>query len=418
MYGAMSKVFALACCTTLTGWSLPSQAALPEEPRIFEAACENEKSAIKLQLTTQMLWKASRVDLGDETRTDTDLFFRRIRPVLRGHTQDNQLAFLLQTNLVPGSLELLDAYADFRFMPHAQTRIGQMKIPFTRWRMNSFKSRPSTDWSYPTRYFGAERQRGVLLHNGQDNPPVFEYEFGIFDGTNARASNGVGMALVYGAERPNPSDLTAWNGNNRPMHTEMVGHVAYNAERIDVRKPSDFRGGPLRWSVGMSAAWDLDPVAFQDMRLRLAPELDLKFYGFALHAVGYAGFFDPAFKKAISTLGLLGTMVQTSYAFAQYFEVAFGYAFVNITQTLRKDARSLQHFLLSDYSTAVSLDASNLKGTQVGKEKAKHELTIGFNVYAWSNALKYQIEGAWLVDEFLRENRHHVALCMQLQLAF
>ena len=58
-----------------------------------------------------------------------------------------------------------------------------------------------------TRYFGAERQIGLVMHNGYEKHGAFEYEVGVFTGVNARKSHATGLASIFGEELANPSDL-------------------------------------------------------------------------------------------------------------------------------------------------------------------------------------------------------------------
>jgi hypothetical protein len=79
-----------------------------------------------------------------------------------------------------------------------QLRIGQCKVPFTRFRIQSFQRLTFADWPIVTKFFGGERQIGVTLHNGYEDPPVRAYVVGLLSGVNARASHGIGIATVYG----------------------------------------------------------------------------------------------------------------------------------------------------------------------------------------------------------------------------
>ena len=68
------------------------------------------------------------------------------------------LKFKLHLSTAPPSLELMDYYLNYRAKKeHLQFRFGQYKVPFTRYRIQSFQRLTFVDWSIVTRYFRAER---------------------------------------------------------------------------------------------------------------------------------------------------------------------------------------------------------------------------------------------------------------------
>jgi len=405
----------IALASAVALWVLPAMAAEP--PAVPELVLESASgnSSIEFHLAVQMQWLGLRRDTGTNAVGEFGLYFRRLRPVIGGHLLGEELTYRLHLSTLPGSLELMDLWADYRFHPQARVRVGQMKVPFTRWRLNSYLTRPSIGWSYGSRYFGAERQLGAMIHNNTRGPAGLEYQVGVFDGVNARGVHGVGTALVYKEPRPNSSDLTDpdWR---RDLHAEGVAHVAYNAGGIDVSRPTDFAGGPLRWSVGLSGAWDIDPTAKQDMRLRIAPEAAVAINHFTATGVFYLGFFDPVASSGTHQLGLVGGLVQTSYLLTEHFELALKFSTVRILRRLRRDARDAANEVLA----AVGAHADNLEiqYADVGDLRAENELDITFNVYALAGVLKLQVEGAWFLHERLADNRYDYALRVQAQLAF
>ena len=169
----------------------------------------------------------------------------------------------------------MDFYFNYQIGRHLQLRYGQYKVPFTHYRIRSFQRLTFVDWAITTRYFGAERQMGIALHNGYERPSECAYAFGIFTGVNARASHNTALARLYDQELPNRSDLSN-PGPKAEFHPELFLHLSLNANGIRVRSDTDKeRCGP-RYSIGLSAAWDLDPVTGRDYVLRLAPELLIK----------------------------------------------------------------------------------------------------------------------------------------------
>jgi len=374
----------------------PALAAPPSPPRF---ALRDGDSSLQFNLAAQLRWQTAWVDPGDdrERTADSRALFRRIRPTVKGSLLSKETTWLLHLSTAPGSLELMDLWVDRRWAEQLSSRVGVMKVPFTRHRLNSFKDRVVTDWSFPTRYFGAERQVGVLLHNGIGRPPELEWELGLFGGRNSRASNAVGLPKLYGAPVANPSSLFDPAGEE-DLHPELAVHLAWNARGINVRRPSDLEGGPPRWSLGLSAAWDSAPVARQDLRLRVAPEAELKVGGVGLGAVGWLGLVDGAAAAGTYEPGLLGWLVRVSKVWDARWELSLRYAEVRVLEALRDDVRA-------DVPSA----------TPVGAER---EVLAGCNVWLAGTSLKAQVDAGFVGRDDDDDDRLDLRVRAQLQAAF
>jgi hypothetical protein len=379
--------------------------ALVETPA-FSTTSEDGGSWMSFHLAVQLRWRYGLLEEGpgDERVTDNQVLFRRIRPVIKGKLFDSELSYLLHLNLVPGYLELMDLWLDYRLAESLSVRVGQAKIPFTRYRLCSFKDRPVIEWSYPTRWFGAERQMGITLHNGIGRPPEYEYQLGFYTGANIRAANGIGMSKIFGEKFESPSSLVDPSPFEN-MHSEIVAHLAYNSEGIDLRRPSDLEGGPPRFSVGISGAWDLRPSERQDMRLRIAPEAEFRAYGFAVGGVMYLGFWDEVTGQDTYGLGLLGGVLQASYVFLEKYEIGARYTLIHIMEDLRADARSWAEQQIE-------------QDREIGGLIREHEVNLGFNLYLHGTTFKWQVDAGILVHQRIDGDRTDFQLRTQLQLAF
>ncbi|MBI5491169.1 MAG: hypothetical protein HY905_27805 [Deltaproteobacteria bacterium] len=389
-----------------------------ERPRL-QVATEDGQSSFRLRLAAQFRWDGTSVDKGDEADRDWQdkIYFRRLRLVFEGSAITEDLTYRLHLNLVPGLLELDDMWINYKFHDQARLLFGQNKIPFTRYRIDSFLDLPLTEWGYETPYFGAERQIGLTLHNGMDRPPEFEYEFGIYTGVNARASNGIGMSKVFAETPPNPSLLT----NPAPpssFHPELVAHLAYNYGGIDVRKPSDLEGGPFRFSVGVSAAWDAQPDPRLDFAMRLAPEVLIKVGGFHALGVFYLGFWEQSTGDEAMALGMFGGVAQMSYVFLDMYEVSLRYSTVSILDDLRSDARAWADQRIAAETDPDEQAALVKQYKDTGLLMAEHEILVGFNVYLLGTTLKLQIDGGVRIHERTDEDRQDGLVRTQIQLAF
>ncbi|MBI4702159.1 MAG: hypothetical protein HY744_13595 [Deltaproteobacteria bacterium] len=384
----------------LAGLCVAGPARATPEPPALTVTTKDESTSMTLGLTAQLRVELDHVDKGPgkEAEEDVLVHFRRIRPLVKGSVLTKDLTYQLQVNLVPGAIELIDLYAGYQFHPQAQLLVGQAKVPFTRYRLNSYKDLPLAEWSNETRFFGAERQLGLMLHNGFDKPGKIEYELGLYTGVNQRASDAAGLAQAFGEKLPNPSALVNPAPPPDTIHPELVAHFGYNHGGINVRRPSDLEGGPPRFMVGATAAWDARPTARQDMSLRIAPEALLKAYGFALNGVFYLGFWEKEDHELGSMAqGFTGLVAQASQVLFERFEVAFRYTLVHLTEELRDQAKA---YAAEQMAAAKGSEAEAEVKEQyksVGKVSDEHDLTVGLNVYLLGTALKWQTDASALL---------------------
>lgn len=351
---------------------------------------------------------------------------RRVRLTLQGDFPQDRLAFKLHLSLGPGSLELMDMQFEYRWSKSIRIRAGQYKIPFTRYRIQSFQRLTFVDWAIVSKYFGAERQMGLTIHNGYEKPPTWAYEFGIFSGQNARASHAVGLAGIYGEPLSNPSDL-AEPGPKTEFHPALFGHVSYNPGGIDVQSDSDDKNAGLRGGLGFSAGWDFDPNHLQNLTGRFAPEVLLKYRGASFTGIGYLGLVDIGCGGATRT-GMTGALVQGAYRVMPRFEIAARYAVVDFTDELTSAAYDRAQALIADAraeadSTGSPLDYQQLdvvtaQYKNAGRVIREEEITFGFNVYIESHSLKWQNDAGRLLHSRIDGDRVDYVVRSQMQLTF
>ncbi|MBU1320388.1 MAG: OprO/OprP family phosphate-selective porin [candidate division Zixibacteria bacterium] len=365
----------------------------------FEISNADSSSKIRLQFVGQLRTILESRDQGaNRDRQNTGRTeARRVRLVLSGSILKPNLSYKLHLSAAPGSSELMDFYFDYRIADRMQIRCGQYKVPFTRYRIQSFQQLTFADWSIVSTYFGAERQMGISLHNGYEQPAEFSYVVGLFTGVNARASHAVGLSKLSGMALSNPSDLSE-PGSNAGIHPELFLHASYNANGIKVQSDSDEERGGFRYSAGVSAAWDLNPVSKKDLAGRIAPEVLMKYRGASAACVGYAAFggiSDPS----SSELVLLGGLFQSAYRFVRNWEVSARYSVVDVRSSLIDE-------LLEE--KPISADA------QVRRE---HEITLGVNIYVMGHNLKIQNDLTWLRHSYISKSLDDFVARSQCQLA-
>lgn len=373
----------------------------------FKIAGPDGTSWLRIRFFGQMMVRCTSLDAGGGgSRTETTTMgARRIRPILELNLPEPRLFFRLHMSAAPHSLELMDMYFDIGVPKGFQARLGQYKVPFTQYRIQSFQRLTLVDWPITTRAFGAERQMGFAVHNGYENTGGNAFVLGIFTGVNARRAHAVLLPLVYGEEVHNPSDL-ADPGRPAEFHPELFLHLLHKYGEMDVSSPSDEKRGPLRYSIGFSAAYDFDPEGHQDFALRLASEMLAKYRGISLNAVAYAGFsemWDPAEAQdeARTELAMVGLLIEPAYRINSRYEVAGRYALVDLSDDLLED--------ISRWTGAPPSAPAAAR---------EEEFRAGLNVYLAGHALKWQNdfgalrhhrEGQYLTDYVFRS---------QFQLAF
>ena len=400
-------------------WLMPHTALAEARIPRLELATEDGSSSIRFRLAAQILWAYDLRDVGPSQplEEENSIRFRRLRPVITGSVFTEAFTYLLHLNLVPGALELMDLWFNYRFHRHVEVRLGQLKIPYTRYRLGSFATRPVADWSVPNRYFGAERQIGLMLHNNVGRPGAWEYQVGIYTGVNARSSNGVGVPLTYSESRPNPSDLVDPSAPSS-FHPEIVAHIAYNYNNMDVSAPQDWEGGPARFSIGASVAWDARPEAGQDLTLRFAPEVIFKVHGFTLWGVFNLGFFDELAGSERMELGMLAAVAQASYVFLDRYEVGLRYTNVTLLSAIRRDSRAFGERMIEEAEDDEERAAFEEQYAENGLLEGEHELNLGFNIYLFDTALKLQLDGGLLIHEWEDGNRYDMQIRLQGMLKF
>ncbi len=421
MLARVLLIIALASGTASAAPASKAPAGWPDKIGPFALTDRSGRFSLAVGLAAQLQLRVKSSGTRSDRDTDASLFMRRIRPTLKGTALSKDLKWYLHLSTAPGSVEFMDFYLDYTFSPYLRLRLGDCKVPFTRYRIQSFKHLTFVNWAVVTRYFGNERQYGVTLHSGYEKPMPVEYAVGVYAGQNLRASNASGLATVYGEARPNPSNLLDPAPLEEP-HPEIVGRVAYNLGGIDVGTDTDFAGGSPRFSAGLSVAWDLRPTVHQDLALRLAPEVLFKAFGFSFAALGYVGFVPPEGEDSGAErlrLAVAGALVQASYLLMKRLELSVRYAMVTVDKQVRTEARSRADDLIAAESDATKAAALKKQYAGAGITRAEHEATLGINVYIIGRSLKWQTDlGYKATERVSKETKHDIQFRTQVGLAF
>ncbi len=341
------------------------------------------------------------------------LEFRRIRFTLSSSFIDGRIQSRFQINLTPSAFELIDMWFAFTRFKFASFRIGQFKIPYDRYRAQSFAALAFVDWASTTRMFGSERQVGaeVLAKGGFLQ---LEYAFGVFTGVNARASQAVGIVEVYGNVPQNPSSLG--DGEVVSEFAPLIaGRVARNFGEINTDNNSDvLRTKELRHSVGAGIAWDARPTPTQDLGLRLSAEWLGKIRGIHINLIAYAAWYKP-WEGGKIRFGPLGFMAETGYRFNLMWGLAIRYSTTYITPWLRSDAQSYGQAQIANATDPTQ--AMEQYGRN-GDQTTNQELALAGTSYVIGNSLKVVAETAWLQQLWNSGRANGFRFNVQLQLLF
>ena len=341
------------------------------------------------------------------------LEFRRIRSTLSSSFIEGRIRSRFQINLTPSAFELIDLWFSFTRFKFATFRLGQFKIPYDRYRAQSFAVLSFTDWAPTTTMFGSERQIGAeMLATGGFLD--LEYAIGIFSGVNARAAHGVGITLVYGEEPQNASDFGGGEVVSS-FHPELAMRVAKNFGKINTDTNSDVTGSSeLRHSLGTGIAWDARPEAIDDLGLRLSAEWLAKIRHFHLNLIAYLAWFKP-WEGGKILFGPMGFMGEAGYRFSTLWELALRYSMTYLTPWLRSDSRS---YGAVQISTAADPALALQKYGRNGDQTTNNELAVAGTSHIIGNSLKVVGEMAWMAQRWDTGRRNGIRLNLQFQLLF
>jgi hypothetical protein len=332
------------------------------------------------------------VESDEDWVPEETLLFRRVRLLVDTDLLDGRLRTGLQLNTQPGALELMDLWGQVDLGGDVALKVGQFKVPWTRYREQSFAGLLLVDWPIATRFFGAERQFGLMFSDGQAGEDPFGWALGVFAGSNTRASFATGIGSAHAELWDNPSDLTGpsvgWT-----VHPELVGRVSTGTPGIDATTSSDAEGGPLRWLGAFSVAADLAPMPTRDFSLRLSPELLIKGGGLSANLVWYLGFFEsedsPLAAASVGGVGELG------WRFAPHWGIAGSYSRVQQLLALRDTSRARAAAVI-DAAPPEEQEALEAAYASAGDTRSEQELGVGVDWWVAGDAVKLQLDGAWL----------------------
>ena len=350
---------------------------------------------------------------GFQSANQETLQFRRIRTTLSSSFIDGRIRSRFQINLTPSAFELIDMWFAFTRFKFATFRVGQFKIPYDRYRAQSFAALSFVDWAPTTRMFGSERQIGAEML-GIGGFLKAEYAIGVFSGTNARGAHAVGITEVYGEVPQSASDFGIGDVVS-DFHPEIAARAAKNFGKINTDTNSDITGSKeLRHSAGVGVSWDARPKATQDLGLRLSAEWLGKIRHVHMNLVSYIAWFKP-WEGGKILYGPMGFMAETGYRFSLIWELALRYSMTYLTPWLRSDSRSYGAFQIAN---AVDPILATEQYGQNGEQTTTNELALAGTSHVIGDSLKVLAEVAWRAQRWESGRLNGFRFNMQLQFLF
>ena len=354
---------------------------------------------------------------GAQKSSTQKLEFRRIRTTLSSSFIEGRIQTRFQLNLTPSAAELVDMWFGFTRFKFASLRVGQFKIPYDRYRAQSFAALSTVDWAPTVRMFGSERQIGLEMHAGAG---VFkgEYAIGLFSGVNARSSHAVGITEVYGETPQNPSALGSGSVVSE-FHPEITARLAKNFGNINTDTNSDVLGTKeLRHSLGIAGfSWDTRPVATKDLGLRLSLEWLGKISHAHMNIVSYLAWYKP-WQGGKILFGPIGFLAEVGYRFTKMWELALQYGTTYLTPWLRSDARSYGQFQIDNATDPTDQASAMAQYGQNGNQITSDQLALAGTSHIIGNSLKVVAEAAWESQLWDLGRQNGLRLTLQLQFLF
>jgi hypothetical protein len=339
------------------------------------------------------------------------LRLRRIRPILRGSFLHGRVTSTLHIEVSPDNPELIDAFIDGEALPALRIRVGQFKTPFTQYYQQSLIDL-AVDWPMTSRWFGGERQLGVMAYGGDPHTGL-GYAVGAFAGQNRRSAFARDLARVYGERLGNPSSFRS-PAPTDDIHPELVVRLTQTHPDAHPETGTDTRGGGLRHVAALSFAWDTAPVPRRDWAVRVAPELLLKWEHFSLNLVAYGALIED--REGALEPGAVGLLAELGWLAHRHVELVLRYGRVHLLPALLADARAHAAAMRPDDPASIE-DWSSQYG-HVGDAYSQQELSLAVQVLVIGRSLAWQTDVAWLRSERAIGARDDLRLRTQIQLSF
>jgi phosphate-selective porin OprO and OprP len=262
----------------------------------------------------------------------------RARLTLKGHAFHKNLKYKFHSDYGKGAVNMKDYYIDYGIVPKVlRLRVGQSKLPFSRQYINSSSRLSLVDRPITHDAFVPGRDIGFSFSNNYEKSPIFEWAFGLYNGTGDKGQLEGTVTTSSGA-----GEIVSGKFNNVPdvLNPAVVLRVGYNYGGIKGYSEADFEGGGLRFGLGASAVFNFDLDDDKDSSLRAQADYIVKLHGFATSGAYYTKTNQTGAGWGDQSSQAWGAYVQAGYLFDKKYHPEVRYALVD-TQTAQQTEMAL-----------------------------------------------------------------------------
>ena len=309
------------------------------------------KFELKLKLRVHAQYAFASKDEGQEKDRTQEMNFSAsvARLTMGGKAFTPALEYMFESDFGKGFVKILDAYADYAFVPKTlHLRAGMWKRPFARQFILSSGRNEMVERSFVNGYFGEGYDIGLAIHNNYTKSPPFEYAVGVFNGDYQNKYPGDKPWFSgSGTLDPETGAVSVGSGSfsNVPkkFHPALVARAGINLGGIDGYSEADLEGGGFRLSLAANVLADFDTDDDNKSGVRAGIDFMMKFEGLSFSGAVFAataqkapeagadtGFFDQEYAAA-------GFYLQAGYLIARQFQPVVRYSLAS-----PKDQKSAQ----------------------------------------------------------------------------
>lgn len=336
------------------------------------------KFELKLKLRVHALYAFASKDEGEGKDRAQEMNFSAsvARLTMGGKAFTPALEYMFEADFGKGFVKLLDAYADYAFVPKTlHLRAGMWKRPFARQFILSSGKNEMVERSFVNGYFGEGYDIGLAIHNNYTKSPPFEWAVGVFNGDYQNKYPGdKSWFSGSGTLDPDTGAVSIGSGSfsNVPkkFHPALVARAGINQGGIDGYSEADLEGGGFRLSLAANVLADLDYDGDNESGVRAGIDFLMKMEGLSLSGAVFAatgqkapetgsdtGFLDQEYRA-------VGFFLQAGYLIGGRFQPVVRYSLAS-----PKDMKSAQ------------------------------EISAGLSFYFEKHNLKWQLLGGALVNQ-------------------
>lgn len=247
----------------------------------------------------------------------------RARFGVKGNLFGQDLTYKLELDFSKGEANLLDFWADYRVVKGwFHVRAGQMKTPFARQNITSSGKLEFADSAFLNKAFVADRDLGLMFHNGYEKSPEIEYAVGVFNGVSS-----VKGAYTFDATKGTVSRSNT-PGQFEPRLVARVGYNFGGVQGYGYDEP-DLKNSPFGFGVAGAVMVDFDADDDNDGFVNAELDWIMKVQGFSWNGAVFFGFPQSGANISKVSFGMWGLQTQLGYAIKKLFEPVVRFAMLD-----------------------------------------------------------------------------------------